>query len=220
MLRRSPRALGLWAGAAALALATGSVVAGDLAALHRHAGALGPEVPVVVARAALPLGATVTPADLVTRRVHASQLPGGVVHTVDRAAGRVVQVPVVRGGYLHEAHLAPRSRTGLAGALPEGTRAVEVAVDGGPRPEPGTAVDVYASFASGPDALGTGRTIGSGAVVAAAGAVVIATREESVTLLVDEAGAAALADASARGTLFLAVVPPEDARVPGPLTRR
>ncbi len=220
MLRRSPRALGLWAGAAALALATGSMVAGDLAALHRRAGALGREEPVVVARTALPLGTTVTPADLATRRVHASQLPAGVVHTVDRAAGRVVQVPVVRGGYLHEAHLAPRSRTGLAGALPEGTRAVEVAVAGGLRPDPGTAVDVYASFASGADALGTGRTIGDGAVLAAAGVVVIRTGAESVTLLVEEADAGALADAAARGTLFLAVVPPEDARVPGGLTRR
>lgn len=220
MLRRSPRTLGLWAGAAALALVTGSVVAGDLAALHRRAGALGPEQPVVVARVALPLGATVTAADVGTRRVHASQLPPGVLHDVDDAIGRVVRVPVVPAGYVHAAHLAPRSRDGLAGALPEGTRAVQIALDGGLRPDPGTAVDVYASFAAGTDVLGTGRTIGDGAVRAAAGAVVIATTDDSVTLLVDDATTAALADASARGTLFLAVVPPEDARVPGGFTRR
>src|SRR5262249_54040061 len=34
MLKRSPRALGLWVGATALAVATGAIVAGDLATLH------------------------------------------------------------------------------------------------------------------------------------------------------------------------------------------
>ena len=220
MLRRTPRALGLWAGAAALALVTGTVVAGDLAALHRRAGSLGPEEPVVVARVALPLGATVTPADVTTRRVHASQLPGGVLHDADEAVGRVVRVPVVRDGYLHDAHLAPRGRTGLGEVLPAGARAVRIAVDGGLRPPSGSAVDVYASYASGTDVLGTGRAVGDGAVIAAAGAMVLDTDDESVTLMVDEDQAGALADASARAALFLALVPPEDARVPTGLTRR
>ena len=220
MLRRTPRALGLWAGAAALALVTGTVVAGDLAALHRRAGSLGPDEPVVVARVALPLGATVTPADVTTRRVHASQLPGGVLHHADEAVGRVVRVPVVRDGYLHDAHLAPRGRTGLGEVLPAGARAVRIAVEGGLRPPSGSAVDVYASYASGTDVLGTGRAVGDGAVIAAAGAVVLDTDDESVTLMVDEDQAGALADASARAALFLALVPPEDARVPTGLTRR
>jgi len=220
MLRRSPRTLGLWAGAAALALVTTALVAGDLATLHRRAGSLGPEETVVVARTPLPLGATITPADVTTRRVHTSQAPRGVLHDRDDALGRVVQVPVVRDGFVHATHLAPTTRDGLAGALPDGTRAVEIAVDGGLRPDPGSAVDVYASFASGVDALGTGRAVGDGAVLATAGAVVIRTAPESVTLLVTEDDAAALADASARGTLFLALVPPEDARLPGALTRR
>jgi len=43
---------------------------------------------------------------------------------------------------------------------------------------------------------------------------------DGVTLLVDEDQAAALADASARGSLFLALLPPEDARVPTGFTRR
>jgi Flp pilus assembly protein CpaB len=220
MLRRSPRALGLGAGAIALALVTATVVAGDLAALHRRAGTLGPVQPVVVARVTLPLGATVTPADVATRQVHASQLPDGVRRDVDAVIGRVVRVPVVRDGYLHTAHLAPRSRDGLAGALPPGTRAVQVAVEGGLRPPPGSAVDVYAVAGSASDPLGTGRAIGAGAVVAAAGAVVLDAGPDSVTLLVDEDQAAALADASTRGPLFLALVPPEDARVPTGLTPR
>lgn len=220
MLRRSPRALGLWAGAAALALVTASVVAGDLATLRRRAASLGPEETVVVARVPLPLGATVTPADVTTRRVHASQRPAGVLGAVDDAVGRVVRVPVVRDGDLHAAHLAPRSRRGLTGVIPPGTRAVQVPVEGGLRPPAGSAVDVYVSYASGLDTLGTGSDVAAGADVAAAGAVVVDTTPESVTLLVDEDGAAALADASARGRLFLALVPPEDARVPRPFTPR
>jgi len=44
MLKRSPRALGLWAGALALAVATGAIVAGDLATLHRRAHQFGSEL--------------------------------------------------------------------------------------------------------------------------------------------------------------------------------
>jgi Flp pilus assembly protein CpaB len=215
MLRRSPRALGLWAGAAALAIATGAVVAGELATLQRRTATLGPEEPVVIARVALPLGTTVTPSDVTTRRVHATQLPAEVLHDVDAVVGRVVQVPVVRGGYVHAGHLAPRSRDGLTGVLPPGTRAVRVAVEGGLRPAPGSAVDVYAALASGNDPLGTGRVTGSGAAVVAAGALVLERAADAVTLLVDEDHAAALADASARGALVLALVPPEETRVPG-----
>ncbi|MFA5883071.1 MAG: Flp pilus assembly protein CpaB [Acidimicrobiia bacterium] len=232
MLRRSPRTLGLWAGAVALAVATGAVVAGDLAALHRRAGTLGAEQPVVVARRSLPLGTTVTPADVTTRRVHASQQPRGVLHDPEDAVGRVVRVPVVHDAFVHTGNLAPRGRDGLAGVLPEGTRAVRISVENGLHPLPGSAVDVYASYASGSDALGTGRVPTGGASVVAAGAVVLATdrspsgasdtlgRGDGVTLLVDEDQAAALADASARGSLFLALVPPEDARVPTGFTPR
>jgi len=219
MLRRSPRALGLWAGAAALAVVTISVVAGDLAALHRRAGTLGPEQSVVVARDALPLGTTITPGDVTTRRLHASQQPAGVLHDVDAVVGRVVQVPVVADAFVHRANLAPRGRDGLAGVLPEGTRAVRIQVENGVRPGSGSAVDVFVSYATGSDAFGTGRGT-DGATVAAAGAVVLATHADGVTLLVDEDQAATLADASAGGTLFLALVPPEDARVPTGFTRR
>ena len=220
MLRRSPRALGLWAGAVALAVVTGAVVAGDLAALHRRAGTLGPEESVVVARGALPLGTTITPADVTSRRVHASQLPAGVLHDVDDAVGRIVAVPVVADAFVHGANLAPRGRTGLDGALPEGTRAVRITVEHGLHPNAGSAVDVYVSYASGTDTLGTGRTTGASATLVAAGAVVLDTSTDGVTLLVDADRAAALADASARGTLFLALVPPEDAVVPLGFTPR
>ena len=43
MPRRSPRALALWGAAAVVAVVTATVVAGDLAALHRRAADLGPD---------------------------------------------------------------------------------------------------------------------------------------------------------------------------------
>jgi Flp pilus assembly protein CpaB len=247
MLRRSPRAFGLWAGAAVLALVTGAVVARDLATLHRRARTFGPVRPVVVARNDLPMGATVTPADVTTRGVHASQHPRGVLHDREAAIGRVVQVPVVRDAFVSERNLAPRARDGLAGALPEGTRAVRIVVDDGLRPPPGSAVDVYAVFASGDDVLGSGRSASGPARLVAAGVMVLATDggpsttfgagrvgtgsavagsslpaggRVGVTLLVDAEQAADLAAAAARGSLYLALVPPEDARPVGPVTRR
>lgn len=227
MLKRSPRVLGLWAGAVALAVATGAVVAGDLATLHRRAQQLGPERRVVVARRDLALGTTVTPGDVGTRRVHSSQVHEGVLDDVALALGRTVRVPVVRDAYVAHANLAPPQRAGLDGVLPDGTRAMRVVVEDGLRPPAGSAVDVYATFAS--DRLGTGATSRDPATVVASGVPVLATdrggaasgapRTIGVTLLVDERDAAAIAFAATNGRIVLALVPPEDARVPG-ITRR
>jgi len=174
MLKRSPRVLGLWAGAIALAVATGAIVAGDLATLHRRAQQFGPERRVVVARRNLTLGATVTPGDVTTRRVYSSQVPSDVLDDPALALGRTVRVPVVRDAYVADANLAPARRAGLDGVLPEGTRAVRVVVEDGLRPPPGSAVDVYVSFAS--DQLGTGATSRDPATVVASGVPVLASR--------------------------------------------
>jgi Flp pilus assembly protein CpaB len=111
--------------------------------------------------------------------------------------------------------------------LPEGTRAMRVVVEDGLRPPPGSSVDVYATFAG--DQLGTGATSRDSATVVAAGVPVLATdgggaaagatRTIGVTLLVDETDAATIAYAVTHGKIVLALVPPEDARVPG-FTRR
>jgi Flp pilus assembly protein CpaB len=228
MLKRSPRVLGLWAGAIALAVATGAIVAGDLATLHRRAHQFGVERPVVVARRDLTLGATITPGDLATRRVYSSQVPNDVLDDPSLALGRTVRVPVVREAYVADANLAPRRRAGLDGVLPEGTRAMRVVVENGLEPPRGSAVDVYASFAT--DELGTGATTRDPATLIASGVPVLGTdgggtatpdasRTVGVTLLVDEDDAAAIAFAVTHGRIVLALVPPEDARVPG-LTRR
>lgn len=228
MLRRSPRVLALWAGALALAVVTGVVIAGDLATIRRRAATLGPLRSVVVATRDLHVGSTVTATDVSTRRVHASQLPYGAVTDRSAVLGRVVQVTVLRDAYIGYRNLAARRRAGLDGALPEGTRAMRVVTEDGLRPEVGSAVDVYAAVDQ--DRLGTGSAEPGGAVVVAAGVLVLAidapeasggvSGDLGVTLLVDDAQAADLAFASGRGTLVLALVPPEEARVPRNIRRR
>jgi Flp pilus assembly protein CpaB len=228
MLRRSPRALLLWIAAAAVALGTGAVVAGDLASLHRRAGDLGPEVDAVVARHDLVLGATVTTDDLGVRRVHRSQLPPGVLTGTDAGLGRVVTTPVLRDGFVADRNLAPRDRTGADGALPAGTRAFHLVVADSVHPRDGAAVDVLATARGLGDAapVDAGPQSPAPARVVAAGVPVLATDDEGrtaaggralgVTLLVTEREARDLAAAAASGTVTLALVPPEDARMPAP----
>lgn len=223
MSHRSPRALLFWALAAVIAVVTALVVAGDLAALHRRAHALGPERDVVVTRRALPLGHRVQAADVAVRRVHRSQAPVGILGAVDAAVGRVVVVPVLRGGFVAAANLTPRDRSGLDGVVPAGMRALRVVVTDSLRPERGAVVDVLAT-ADPRGAVDDNTT----ARVAAAGVQVLGTDTRGatgggragafgVTLLVDPDQAADLAAAQAVGVLTLALVPPESA---GSATRR
>lgn len=219
MPRRSPRALALWGAAAIVAVVTAAVVAGDLAALHRRAADLGPEVDAVVATRDLAVGRTVVAGDLSTRAVHRSQLPAGVVTDPRAAVGRVVAVPVLRGSYVVRRSVAPRRRTGLDGVVPPGMRAMRVVVTDALAPRVGAAVDVLATYdpstagddggtivvAAGVTVLGTDRRGGTGAG---------RTGAAGVTLLVDPDQAAALADAQANGVVTVALVPPEDAAHP------
>jgi Flp pilus assembly protein CpaB len=223
VFHRSPRALALWGAALVVAVVTATVVASDLAAIHRRASTLGPEVRAVVARRDLSTGTELTPGDVTTRLVHRSQLPSGPLldddgpHD-DPVSGRVVTVPVLRGGFVTERNLAPRRRTGLDGVLPVGSRAIRVDVAGALVPRVGAAVDVLASYSgtSGSTGASTGDT-----VVVAVGAQVLATDDDGnrgtgrtgagVTLLVDVDEARDLADAQANGVLTIALVPPEEA---------
>ena len=232
MLHRSPRALALWATAAVVAVATGAVVARDLAALHRHAGDLGPEVAAVVARHDLAVGATLTTDDVHVRQVHRSQLPQGVLTDRDATLGRVVAAPVLRGGFVATRNLAPRDRTGVDGALPPGTRAFRLVVTDALRPRAGAAVDVLATdgvhgaVATGDVGTGDGAPPdrAASARVVAAGVLVLATDPAGhtdgggtalgVTLLVTPRQARDLAAAAATGSVTIALVPPEDARLP------
>ena len=219
MPRRSPRALALWGAAAAVALVTAAVVAGDLATLHRRAADLGPEVDAVVATRDLPVGRVVTGRDVEHRSVHRTQLPDDVVTDRTAVVGRVVAAPVLDGGYVVRRSLAPVRRTGLDGVVPNGMRAMRVVVTDALVPRAGAAVDVLATY----DPSGSGSD--GGTVVVAAGVTVLGTDRRGgsatgrtgaagVTLLVDPDQAAALADAQANGVVTLALVPPEEATRP------
>lgn len=219
MSRRSPRALALWGAAALVALVTAAVVAGDLAALHRRAAGLGPEVHAVVATRDLRVGRVLAARDLTTRAVHRSQLPAHVMTDRRALVGRVVAAPVLDGAYVVGRAVAPAHRTGLDGVVPAGMRAMRVVVTDALVPRAGAAVDVLATYdpssgssdggtivvAAGVTVLGTDRRGGAGAG---------RTGSAGVTLLVDPDQAAALADAEANGVVTVALVPPEDARRP------
>jgi pilus assembly protein CpaB len=208
-----------------LGLVTAASVAGDLAALHRRAARLGPPRPVVTAARDLPLGIRLTADDLTV--VHLHEPPPGALPARPLPVGRVVAVPVLQGMPLSRRHLVSR-RSGPGGHLPVGTRAVRVAVEHAPRLHPGAVVDVLVTpdpetaDDPGPGAGGSGLPQ---ATTAVAGALVLetgaghgtgddggrpATRPE-VTLLVTLDDAPRLASAASRGTLTLALAPPEDA---------
>jgi Flp pilus assembly protein CpaB len=217
---RSPRAFALRATAAVVAVATAALVASDLAALHRRAHDFGPARDAIVARHDLTLGHDIRPHDVRVRHIHESQLQPGVIANVDAVVGRVVTVPVVRGGFLTGRNIAPQRRTGLDGAIPRGTRALRVVVIDAVRPRVGAAVDVIATF--GGDSFATEATsTGESAVVVADSVLVLATDEAQtaegasalgVTLLVSPLQARDLAYAATHGVITIALVPPEDAR--------
>jgi Flp pilus assembly protein CpaB len=219
MMRRSPRALVLWACAIVVAVGTAAVVASDLATLHRRASDLGPERHVLVARRALRIGTVVTDGDLRERPVHASQLPPGVITQRNDAVGRVVQVPVVAGGFVATHNLAPRKRSGLDGVVPTGARAIRVVVVDSIRPRPGDAVDVLASFESidEPGASGVAVVVAGGVLVVDVddARTVEGTAGLGVTVLVSPREARELAFAATHGAVTIALVPPEEARETG-----
>lgn len=218
MFRRSPRALIFAAAALIVTIATASVAISDLSTLHRRASSLGPEQSVVVARRKLTVGRTISARDLNTRPVYRSQLPPQVMKTTSEVIGRVVTVPIVKGGFVSNANLATLSRRGLDGALPAGTRAVRVAVAESIRPRVGAIVDLYATF---PDPLSStgddtvsARVIAEGVLVlgVSRGRASVSGPTLGVTLLVSPRQAQTVAFATSRGTLSLALAPPEEAR--------
>jgi Flp pilus assembly protein CpaB len=147
MLRRSPRAVLLWAATAIVALATATYVADILVSLRHQDRAFGRVHSVVVASRDLPLGRRLHAGDLAARRVRGED-PQGRDDVTDRAAavGRVVAVPLLRGAVVTGRHLASSRRDGRDGSVPAGLRAMRVVIEGGVRPHPGDPVDVYATF--------------------------------------------------------------------------
>ena len=208
-----------WFAAVVVALTTARVVSGDLAALHRRAASLGPQVSVMVATHDLELGQTISARDVRRESRYRSQTPREAIRVAAGAVGRVVIVPVLRDGMLFTGHVAPASRTGLDAVIPRGERAVHVTPHDGFRPPRGSVVDVLAAFD--PTVVAVDGPADA-AVVVADGARVLAVDDASasgegdvsyagVTLLVTEAEARAIAFAAATADLTLAVTPPESA---------
>lgn len=219
MLTRAPRALVLWSAAVAVAVGTAVLVASDLATLHRRASTFGPERDALVATHQLDLGVVIGRSDVRVRRVHRSQLPRGVLVGPQDAVGRVVTVPMVRGGFVATGNLAPRARTGLDGALPVGTRAMRIVVEDALRPPRGASVDVLATTAVGATPLDVVEPTAS--IVVAAGVQVLRVDDAGaassstglgITVLVSPRQSRDLAYAAAHGELRIALVPPEEAR--------
>ena len=223
-MRRSPRVMLAWFAAVVVGLTTARVVSGDLAALHRRAASLGPQVSVMVATHDLELGQTISAGDVRRESRYRSQTPREAIRVASGAVGRVVIVPVLRDGMLFTGHVAPASRTGLDAVIPRGERAVHVTPHDGFRPARGSVVDVLAAFD--PTVVAVDGPADA-AVVVADGAHVLAVDDAStsgegdvsyagVTLLVTEAEARAIAFAAATADLTLAVTPPESACCPEP----
>lgn len=219
LFRHSPRALVLWVAAGIAALIAVQSAASDLAHLHRRAHDAGREVGVLVATRDLPLGTKVEAGDLRVRRQFERRLPPQALRSKADAVGRVVATPVLEGSIVSDRHVAPRRRTGLDGAVPDGMRAVRIRAGDGLAPAAGSVVDVLVTFD--PSLVPPGQ---EPTVTAVEGALVVAsddpgfddgTGSVGVVLLVDVEGARRLASAAATGIVTLALAPPEASRATG-----
>jgi len=217
-MRRSPRVVLAWIGAALLALLTARVVGTDLASLHRRAQRLGADVPVMLAARDLPLGTTIAASDLRVVTRPASTVANDALRDLNAAIGRVVSVALVRDDVVRARHLSTRGQ-GLDGVVTAGRRALRVAAKDGYRPPAGSVVDVYATFdpatVSVGGAPGRAQRVATGARVLAGDPADNASSVDpgpaGVTLLVTEAEAQSVAFAAALGQVTFALAPPETA---------
>jgi Flp pilus assembly protein CpaB len=218
MLRRSPRAVLLWAAGALVGLVTALSIANMLVSIHRQDTRYGSLHTTVVARRDLTVGSTITSGDISERRVRGESAAPGAITEKDHAVGMVVVVPLLRGTEITARHVTTKDRAGDDGVVPDGERAMRVVIEAGTRPRVGDHVDLYASFD--PQVIGDGDPT----VTVASGAPVLGVDDDTaagdhgpaigVTVLVTEAAAKRLAFAQSAGQLALSIGPPESARVP------
>ena len=221
MLRRSPRAVLLWAAALVVAIVTATSVGGTLASLHRQDNRYGRVRAVVVAARDLAAGTVVDRGDVREVQVRGIGAPRHAIGATGDAVGRVVAVPVLSGSMITNRHVTPRVRDGRDGVVPAGRRAMRVIVADGLKPRAGDVVDVFVTLPAGSVPADTDPTLTVAERVPVV--VVDAATEPSestahaervgVTLLVPSADAKRLAYAAAAGTVALAATPPEDAPV-------
>jgi pilus assembly protein CpaB len=186
---------------------------------------------IVVAKMPLTLGTRITAADVQTIPwPGSSPVPGMLTRTSD-AVGRAVIAPVVANEMILESKLAPKEAgAGLQATIPEGMRAVSVAVNDVVGVAgfviPGTSVDVLVTGqipgATQSGATNVTRTILEDVRVLAAGQKIEQDRDGKpqtvpvVTLLVSPADAATLTMASTEGKIQLALRNTIDSKTPAP----
>ncbi len=137
-----------------LALVLGALAASDVARREAALDArLRPLVPVVVARAALPAGEPIAPADLTVRAVPARFAPRDALTDPVQAAGRRPLAPLAAGA---DVGLAVLHEEAVAGApVRRGERVAEVVAAGSPElVVPGARVDVLVTREARPGAPG------------------------------------------------------------------
>jgi pilus assembly protein CpaB len=171
----------------------------------------------VVAAEALPLGTRLQPQDLRTIPWPKKEPAQGMFNNVDQAVNRALITPVVRNEPILEANLAPTGAgAGLPAVIPEGMRAMSVAVNNVVAVAgfvvPGTYVDV---IATGAPRNGSGdtvtRTILENIRVLAAGQQIQEDKDGKpqtvpvITLLVNPEEADRLTMASTEGRIQLAL---------------
>lgn len=114
-----------------LAVASGGLAASQVRERERSVEEqVGPLVPVVVAKRALPADERLRPADLAVEHVPARFVPPDALGASTRLTGARPAVPVAAGGYITASLLQGAPSAGQ-GALRPGERAVEIAVTGG-----------------------------------------------------------------------------------------
>ena len=142
-----------------LALLLGGLAASDVArreaALHRE---VGPLVPVVVARDALPRGTALSPARLVVRRIPARFVPAGAVAAAGQLTGLRTAIAIPAGGLVAGGAVDDGEQAAPGAPIRPGERVADVTAVASPElVEPGSHVDVLVSR-DGQDG-GPGRTV-------------------------------------------------------------
>lgn len=153
----------------------------------------GPAVAVVVTRADLPAGRTLTPDLLEAARWPKRLVPADALPAPAPALGQRLAVGAPAGTVLTGRHLL---RPGVTGDLPAGTVAVPVPLGDSPAVAAGQRVDVLAARADG------------GGTRLAAGAAVLGVEGEVAWVAVGREEAPAVAGAAAAGAVTLAALPP------------
>ena len=199
--RRSPVLWWLVAGGVALQAALRVGAIDDEAVAAR--AAWGEPVPVVVAVRDLAPGDVVGAVDVTVEHWPPAVVPAAALD--EPPVGRTVSAAIVAGEVVVAARVAPDGLSGVAALLPSGWRAVAVPAGGGgfgsdlPPLAVGDRVDVLAGTATFDD-------VALDLEVVAGAALVVDVTDTTVTVGVPAASAPAVAAATTRGTVTLALV--------------